>query len=237
MSASDLLRAKYTSDRHLAMAAQNAFGGVMQSARGVASDIYSGVERASWYSSCLIPKYNDVCQELKKEEIRMVYSIHSIYRYRDVIAQMLIIYFKLISKDVKDGNEGGSAQNFIRKVTGVLTQIRVAGGTRYAFSEAASQALAHSNLMSKIVVERIAAKAPKAVFGLQYFGMEQKVALAARHLKAMYPDYYWALYEAKLEMLYYFAEPIIEPMIKKTLSGALATLDDLADFLSEDFGV
>lgn len=38
-------------------------------------------------------------------------------------------------------------------------------------------------------------------------------------------------------MLYYFAEPIIEPMIKKTLSGALATLDDLADFLSEDFGV
>lgn len=237
MTASDYLRLKYTSDRHLAMTTQNAIGGVMQSARGVASDIYSGIERVSWYSSCFIPKYNDICQELKAEEIRTVYSIQSIFRYRDVIAHMLYLYFKLVCDDVEEGNKEGSARKFIRNVAGLAAQINVAGGTRYAFAEAAAGALAHSNFLSKIVVERVSAKMPKVVFGLQYFGMEQKAALAARHLKVMCPDYYWVLYQAKLEMLYYFAEPILEVMIKKTLSRTFKTLDELTDFMRENFGV
>lgn len=33
--------------------------------------------------------------------------------------------------------------------------------------------------------------------------------MAARKLKAIEPNYYWALYELQLEMLYIFVDPII----------------------------
>lgn len=129
MQASDYLRMKFQNDRRLALTTQNAVGGVLQSARGVASDIYSGMERASWYSSCFIPQYNDVCQDLKTEEIRTLYSIESIYRYRDVIAYMLYLYFKMISDDVDEGNPEGSARQLIRKMSAIASHMNIAGGT------------------------------------------------------------------------------------------------------------
>jgi hypothetical protein len=237
MTAADYLRMKYTSDRHLALSTQNAIGGVMQTARGVASDIYSGIERASWYSSCFIPQYNDVCQELKSEEIRTIYSIESIFRYRDVIAHMLFLYFQLVCKDVEEGNNEGSARRLIRNITGVAASVPAAKATRTAFSQAASVAIAQSGFMSKVVAERLSLQIPKTVFALQFYGLQQKSALAARHLKAMYPDYYWALYQAKLEMLYYFAEPVISAMIKKLMSRSFETLDELTDFIRESYNV
>ncbi|MDF3736979.1 hypothetical protein P3S22_26870, partial [Enterobacter hormaechei] len=68
-------------------------------------------------------------------------------------------------------------------------------------------------------------------------GIQQKCALAARHLKAINPDYYWILYQAKLEMLYYFCEPILSKLFKKMKSNAFSNLDDLADFLQRDLNV
>lgn len=237
MQASDYLRMKFQNDRRLALTTQNAVGGVFQSARGVASDIYSGIERASWHSSCFIPQYNDICQELKSEEIRMLYSIESIYRYRDVITYMLYLYFITISDDVDEGNPEGSARQFIRKMSALATHMNIAGGTRYAFAFAASIALSQFGFMSKIIVERLSAKLPQAVFLLQFFGVQQKCALAARQLKGIDPDYYWALYQAKLEMLYYFVEPAISNMISRVKSKRFSNLDNLADFLQRDFGV
>jgi hypothetical protein len=73
----------------------------MESIKGIGSDIYSGMERVSWYSSCLIPSYHDVCDELLSEEKRMYLSIVSLYRYRDVIAQMLYLYFKSVYRNLK----------------------------------------------------------------------------------------------------------------------------------------
>ncbi|MCE0846545.1 hypothetical protein LVQ79_13395 [Buttiauxella sp. A2-C1_F] len=237
MTASDYLRMKYASDRHLALSTQNAIGGVMHTARGVASDIYSGIERASWYSSCFIPQYNDVCQELKAEEIRTIYSIESIFRYRDVIAHMLFLYFQLVCKDVEEGNSEGSARRIIRNIAGVAASIPAAKVTRTAFSQAASLAISQSGFMSKVVAERLSLQIPKTVFALQFYGLQQKSALAARHLKAMYPEYYWVLYQAKLEMLYYFAEPVISAMIKKLMSRSFETLDELSDFIRESYDV
>lgn len=91
--------------------------------------------------------------------------------------------------------------------------------------------------MSKIIVERLSAKLPQAVFVLRFFGVQQKCALAARHLKAVDSDYYWILYQAKLEMLYYFVEPAISKMISRAKSQLFSNLDDLADFLQGDFSV
>ncbi|HFN3823956.1 TPA: hypothetical protein ACHFP2_000465 [Enterobacter hormaechei] len=237
MKASDYLRIKFQSDRHLALTMQNAIGGILRSAKGVASDIYSGIERVSWYSSCFIPQYNDVCQELKAEEIRTLYSIESIFKHADVIAHIFYLYLKTICDDIEDGNAEGSARKLIKRIAEFSSHMNVAGATRYAFATAASVALSHSSLISEIVVERLSAKLPQGVFALQFYGIQQKCALAARHLKAINPDYYWILYQAKLEMLYYFCEPILSKLFKKMKSNAFSNLDGLADFLQRDLNV
>ncbi|KAI3490388.1 hypothetical protein L1887_45213 [Cichorium endivia] len=105
---------KFQSDRQLAIYGQQGVAGTWKALKGIGSDIYSGMERVSWYSSCLIPSYHDVCDELLSEEKRMYLSIVSLYRYRDVIAQMLYLYFKSVLNDSENGNE----QNHARK-TGV----------------------------------------------------------------------------------------------------------------------
>lgn len=237
MSASGYLRFKFQSDRQLAIHLDNGVSGTMRAAKGVASDIYSGLERASWYSSCFIPQYSDVCQELKAEEIRSLYSIESIFRYHDVVAHMLYLYFKVVCGDIEEGNENGSARKLIANVTGLAAHMKVSGATRNAFAEAASVALAQSNFMSKIVAERVSSKMPQAVFAIQFYGIQQKSALAARHLKVMEPKYYWILYEEKLEMLYYFVEPILSEMIKKVKYKFISNLDELSEFMKEHYGV
>ncbi|MCK7132433.1 hypothetical protein [Enterobacter bugandensis] len=97
--------------------------------------------------------------------------------------------------------------------------------------------LSHSSLMSKLVVERLSAKLPQGIFVLQFYGIQQKCALAARHLKAINSDYYWILYQAKLEMLYYFCEPILSKLFEKMKLNSFSNLDDLADFIERDLNV
>jgi hypothetical protein len=237
MRASDYLRAKYQSDRQIALATQHGLKGAMLSAQGVASDIYSGLERASWYSSCFVPSYSNVCQELKAEEVRSLYSVQSIFRHHDVIQHMLYLYFKMLCDDVEKGNEGNAVQDFVRNISSLTSHITVAGGTRYAFASAMSEALAQSGFLSKVVVERLSIKMPTIVFAVQMFGIQQKAALAARALKALDPQYYWILYQAKLEMLYYFIEPLLAEIIKKVKSKTFTSLSELTEFIQGRYGV
>lgn len=233
MYASDYLRVRFQSDRQLAIYAENGFKNTMQAAKGGASDIYSGMERASWYSSCLIPGYNDVCQELKAEEIRSVYSIMSIFRYRDVIAQMLYLYFLTVCEDVEEGNKEGSAQKMIRNAAGLAAHLTTASGTRYATAAAMAEAIAQSEFLSNVVAQKLAGKIPTGVYLLQMYGIQHKAAMAARALRAIDSNFYWILYQAKLEMLYYFVEPVLSEMIKKVKARFYSSLDQLADEIIE----
>lgn len=237
MYASDYLRVKFQSDRQLSIYAQNGFTNTLHAAKGVASDIYSGLERASWYSSCLVPKYNNVCQELKAEEVRSFFSIQSIFRYDDVIAHMLYLYFETVCDDIKEGSPTGSARKLTKATTALAAHASAARATRNAFALALSGTLAQSGLMTKVVVEKLSSKLPRATFLLQVFGLQQKAAMAARALKALYPKYYWLLYQAKLEMLYYFIEPVLSEIIRKVQSRAFINLDQLVDEVQELGGV
>ncbi|MDX6019334.1 hypothetical protein SIL08_03400 [Scandinavium sp. V105_16] len=209
----------------------------MQAARGVASDLYSGLERASWYSSCLVPHYNDACQELKAEEIRTVYSVQSIFRYHDVLGHMLQLYFEMVYDDIKNGNPKGGARGLAKTGANVASHLAVTKATRNATTYAVAQLLVQSEFLSKAVVEKLAGKISFAVVAIQFFGLEQKAALAARALKSLDSQYYWILYQAKLEMLYYFIEPILADIIKRVKSGLYFNFEDLAEDLRERYGV
>lgn len=237
MKASDYLKMKFQSDRQLAIYGQQGVAGTWRALKGIGSDIYSGVERVSWYSSCLIPSYHDVCDELISEEKRMYLSIASIYRYRDVIAYMLYLYFKSIINDSDNGNEQNRVRKTESKVTGLVKNIPTSKAARLAIAWALAKSLSESGLLSEIVVERLARRVPNVVMALQLIGTDQKCALAARRLKTLDPKYYATLYAAQLEMLYYFFEPFLSELIKKVKMGYFRDFDAIYNDLKDQWHV
>lgn len=233
MQASDYLKMKFQSDRQLAIYGQQGVAGTWKALKGIGSDIYSGMERVSWYSSCLIPSYHDVCEELLSEEKRMYLSIVSIYRYRNVIAHMLYLYFESIMTDSENGNEKNRVRKTDSNVTGLVKNIPASKAARLAIAWALAKSLSESGLLSEIVVERLARRVPNVVMALQLMGTDQKCALAARHLKVLDPKYYATLYAAQLEMLYYFFEPFLAEIIKKVQMGFYKDFDAIYNDLKD----
>lgn len=233
MQASDYLKMKFQSDRQLAIYGQQGVAGTWKALKGIGSDIYSGMERVSWYSSCLIPSYHDVCEELLSEEKRMYLSIVSIYRYRNVIAHMLYLYFESIMTDSENGNEKNRVRKTDSKVTGLVNNIPASKATRLAIAWALAKSLSESGLLSEIVVERLARRVPNVVMALQLMGTDQKCALAARRLKMLDPKYYATLYAAQLEMLYYFFETFLAEIIKKVQTGFYKDFDAIYNDLKD----
>ncbi|WP_284973656.1 hypothetical protein [Atlantibacter hermannii] len=215
MQTSGYLKMKFQSDRHLAIYGQKGVTGTWKQLKGIGSDIYSGMERISWYSSCLFPGYHDVCDELHAEEKRMYLSIMFVYRYRDVIAQMLYLYFERMINDSDNGNEDNRVRKTDSNVTGLVKNIPASKTARLAIALALAKSLSASGLLSDIVVERLARRVPAVVMALQLVGPDQECALAARRLKTLDPEYYAILYTAQLEMLYYFIEPFLSDLIIK----------------------
>lgn len=233
MQASDFLKMKFQSDRQLAIYGQQGVAGTWKALQGIGSDIYSGIERVSWYSSCFIPSYHDVCDELLSEEKRMYLSIMSLYRHRDVIAYMLYLYFKSVLTDSKNGNEHNRVRKMDSKVTGLIKNIPTNKAARFAIAWGLATSLSKSSLLSEIVVERLARRVPNVVLALQLIGTEQKCALAARRLKILNPEYYATLYTAQLEMLYYFLEPFLSELIKKVQLGIYKDFDAIYNDLKD----
>ena len=214
MKASDYLKMKLQSDRQLAVYGQQGVISTWKAMKGIGSDIYSGVERVSWYSSCLIPRYHDVCGQLYSEEKRMMYSIRSIYRYRDVIVHIFYLYFQMVIDDTENGNSKGIVRSVDSTATRVVARMPEGRAVQLGLAVTLAEALSMSDLVSRAVVERLAARVPGVVWMFQIFGTDQKCALAARRLKTLDPKYFAILYNAELEMLYYFLEPVLSEVIK-----------------------
>lgn len=237
MHASDYLKMKFQSDHQLAIYGQQGVTSTWKAMKGIGSDIYSGVERASWYSSCLIPSYHDVCKELYTEEKRMIYSIRSIYRYRDVIGHMLYLYFQMVIGDAENGNQKSVVRHADTKVAEVIASMPAGRATRLGFAVALSEALSMSDVVSRPVIERLAARVPNVVWLLQLFGTDQKCSLAARRLQTLDPKYYAVLYNAELEMLYYFVESFLSEIIKKVQVKFYHNFDELYDSIKSTYHV
>lgn len=144
-----------------------------------------------------------------------MYSIRSIYRYRDVIGHMLYLYFQMIIEDAEKGNQKGAIRTADTTVAGMIASIPVGKATRLSLAATLSKALSVSDVVSRSVIERLSARVPNVVWLFQIFGTDQKCSLAARRLKTLDPKYYAILYNAELEMLYYFVEPFLSEIIKE----------------------
>ena len=239
MNASDYLRVKFQSDRQLALYFQHGAISYASAAKGILSDIYSGAERASWFTSCLIPQYQDVCRELITEEKRLALSVMSIFKHRNVIAFMIYLYFKKMIEDSdkrsKEKIDESKRQNTVKKAAGILVKKPTGMATRLALAYSLSESLSASGVISKIVVERVSKIIRYSALALQIIGIEQKMAVAAKELKAMDPEYYWILYKFDIEMLYYFIKPFLDNVINDVKNCTYNSFEELNEALKDKY--
>ncbi|MFT0683632.1 hypothetical protein [Enterobacter hormaechei] len=206
MSYNSLILNKLDADRYMANLLDRSLEAVHQQTLQQAKTIYSGVERLSWYSSCFMDNYQDVCTRLKQEDIRFAKAIFTLAKHNDVIREMIEIYVNYMFENLSDQR--------IRNITRILamsgTFVTSSTLTRLSIAYSVS-ALVASSLGMKVSVEgALTTWATRGIALAGAYGYVQIASQAAERLLHKHGRYYRDLYGRDLEMLYFLIEPIIE---------------------------
>lgn len=206
MSYNSLILNKLDADRYMASLLEKSLDAVHQQTVQQAKIIYSGMERLSWYSSCLMDNYQDVCTRLKQEDIKFAKAIFTLAKHNDVVREMIEIYVNYMFENLSDQR--------IRNITRILamsgTFVTSSSLTRLSFAYSVS-ALVASSLGMRISVEgALTTWATRGVALAGAYGYVQIASQAVERLLHKHGRYYRDLYDRDLEMLYFLIEPIIE---------------------------
>ena len=225
MNVSTALRMKIESDRKTAIRLTNALSGVKDETGKMLQNMASGTERLSWYTSCLMPSYQDVCKELASEDNRLVKAIWNALKRPDVIKDMLIIYFsyELLRMRNDEGENKISTREEILKINSRAAKILSDYANKKLATEVAASALS-TIVINSVNFKTIAFSAINryslwVVRIVNVYGYAQRASESARKLKYWHPEYYEFLYKNGIEMLYFIIEPSIQKSIQNS-SGA-----------------
>lgn len=222
MDISHALIMKIRSDRMAAIKLYKAMSGVEGETRNTLKNIASGAERLSWYTSCLMLSYQDVCRELASEDSRLVKAIWNALKRSDVIKDMLIIYlsYELLKMRRDEEKNKSSTSDKILKINSRVGKIL----SDYANKKLATEVVAST--LSTMVINSLNFKTI-AFSGINrysiwvvrvanVYGYAQTASDSARKLKYWHPDYYNLLYKSEMEMLYFIIEPGIQKAIQNS---------------------
>lgn len=213
MFISSIVKFKLETDRSAAVALDRAVKGVMQSSGSTLEDVRSGVERASWYSSCLFDKYKDVCKELSTEDQRFIKCIYEVYKRKDIIADIIRMYIEDELKYVSDSQ----IKSLDVKLTKCLANYRSSRLTKMAIANTLSIIVVNSFGFKNEVMVQLNRYSFVIVTAASLYGKVQTAALAARKLRTISPQLYNTLYMNNMEMLYFLvSEKIDKALINST---------------------
>lgn len=161
MNNSAYLKFKLESDKKVADSLQKGIASVPGAVRKSLNDIYLGMERASWYSSCFFDKYQDVCKELKSEDVRMFMSVIELYNRRDALFDIFKIYVDYVLKNKPNNSDKSSLQELARKGAGIASSKAVGTATKITISYALATGLSESVGVSNAVRTMVNARGPR----------------------------------------------------------------------------
>lgn len=213
MSISSIIKFKLETDRSAAVALDRAVNGVKQNSGSTLEDVRSGVERASWYSSCLFDKYKDVCTELSTEDQRFIKCIYEVYKRKNIIADMMRMYLEEELKHVSDSQ----IRSLDVKLTKFLSDYRSGRLTKMAIANTLSIIVVNSFGFKNEVMTQINRYSFAIVTAASLYGKVQMAALAARKLRDISPPLYNTLYMNNMEMLYF----LVSEKINKALINSM----------------
>lgn len=212
MSISSIVKFKLKTDKSAAVALDRAVNGVKQNSGSTLEDVLSGVERASWYSSCLFDKYKDVCKELSTEDQRFIKCIYEVYKRKNIIADMMRMYLEEELKHVSNNQ----IKSLDAKLTKNLAGYRSGQLTKMAIANTLSIIVVNSFGFKNEVMIKLNRYNFVIVTAASFYGKVQMAALAARKLRTISPQLYNSLYINNMEMLYF----LVSGKINKALINA-----------------
>ena len=206
MSYNSLILNKLDADRYMANLLDKSLAGVQQQAVQQAHLIYSGVERLSWYSSCFLDNYQDVCTRLKQEDKRFLKALVVLVKHHDTIREMLEIYINYMFENLSDQR--------IRNITLILSKagagFTTATLTKFTIAYTIATLAASSLSMQVSISSALTKWSTRGVAAAGIYGYAQVASQAAERLLYKHSRYYRDLYNRDLEMLYFLVEPIID---------------------------
>ncbi|PWC22942.1 hypothetical protein DDT52_01355 [Brenneria roseae subsp. roseae] len=205
MQTSEYLKYKMEADRVLATQLNDITKKLKNNTISLTTDLSNGIERASWYTSCLIESYNDVCQELQHEDSRMVYSIKEVFKRDDVILDMVKIYIDFLIKDFNESKQIAIAKAILGVTSEMATNRAIRESISYVLAKSISASLNFKTSLRK----RINQTTYVAITVTAFYGKVQEAAMSARHLRDINPTLYGLFYSQNLEMLYFLIEPVM----------------------------
>lgn len=212
MQLSSILRLRTQSEKEAAIALDRAAKGVRDVNKDTIEQAGSGLERLSWYTSCLTKNYADVCSELKTEDWRMVNSVFEIFNRVDVISDIIKI---LLDEELKNLNTN-QIKSIDRALAKMLSSYQSGKISKLMIANSISIAITKSFGFSNSFMNKLNKSTLVVVSGLSFYGNIQKAAIEARKLRTLHPDLYLALYNNKIEMLYF----LISDKVNRSLLNA-----------------
>lgn len=214
MQLSEYLKYKMESERVLATHLDSMADKIKDNTIKLSDDLYSGIERATWYSSCFIEKYNSDCQQLKSENERMYLAIKQIYKRRDVIFDILVEYIKILLKDTEEREQKLIAKAILG--VSIASDMTTDRTIKMSVAYLLAKHIATSLNFSLSIRRSINKYSLIGLSALEFHGKVQKAAMSARHLHNVCPELYWSLYAMQVEMLYFVFEERLSPYVPKS---------------------
>lgn len=200
-----LIMDKMQADKEIALRLEHGAKKVAAESIKQAELIYSGVERFTWYASCLTDNYQDVCANLQKEDARFALQLAGLVKHPDIITQMVKLYVEYFLQSVSEERIPRIQQMLVKMGANFAS----ATLTNHAFSGALTTAICLSFGMRATVTSKLSKISSLAVFLMGTYGRVQTAASAAGRLKSSDPAYYELLYINNLEMFYFLIESVI----------------------------
>ncbi|WP_297197544.1 hypothetical protein [uncultured Pluralibacter sp.] len=190
----------------LALKLDRALAGVVESVSNQLETIGAGAKRGLYYTSCFTEEYQDVCQRQKKEDIRFKNGVIHLLQNRDIIYDMLSVYFEEIFR-YKTSEQLEHIKSMLMAVN---IHIAATSLTNTGFALATATFVATGMNLSLEMSALAGRKISFGIASLGMYGIVQKAADSAYRLYISYPAYYSALYSQDLEMMYFLIEPLFQ---------------------------
>lgn len=194
------------SNNILALKIDHAVTGVRAAVSNQIDTIGAGATRALYYTSCFTDEYQDVCKKQRTEDLRFLYGVAHLWQHRDVVYEMLKVYFDEILKH----KTSEQLEIIKKKLMAANIHIAASSLSRIGFTLATATSVA-VGMNLRLEMSAFAGRvAGIASVGAGLYGVVQKAADSAHRLHFIYPSYYAALYLQELEMMYFLIEPVFE---------------------------
>lgn len=218
--AQNYLKWKSETDRNMAIAVTKALREIHEGQMETIEKVKLGSQRVINYGSCFVTNeyYRSTCHEQWSEDKRLYLSLLEIYKRNDVVLDMVELYFRKAFKRLGE-SKTNTLVSYLKEKIGDGAHFAANRSNKLAISFTIAKLIISSGDFQESFIRNVNRMSTWFVQLTTFYSKAEVAAQAARKLKFQDAEYYQALYQEKLEMLYFLIEPQMSKVIYEFQSG------------------